>query len=131
MYDYNKKDYRIRDSMLNRTTSLDDGNRYDILYFDGLKAETLEKLIEMGFADPQDSQNNAPNIATILEFLKRNPSFTAHGYAVTPHRSDYRISLEGVEANFADDSEVAEFIELFRHADDFKSAADYQYAWFD
>ena len=87
MYDYNKKDYKVRDSMLNRTTSLDDGSRYDIFYFDGLKAETLEKLIEMGFADPQDSQNNAPNIGTILEFLKRNPSFTAHGYAVTaPHR---------------------------------------------
>ena len=34
MYDYNKKDYKVRDSMLNRTTSLDDGNRYDILYFD-------------------------------------------------------------------------------------------------
>ena len=131
MYDYNKKDYKIRDSMLDRTTSLNDGGRYDIFWFEGLKAETLEKLIQMGFADPQDAQNDAPDIGTILAFLKRNPSFTAHGYAVTPHRTDYRISLEGVEANFADKSEVIDFVDLFRRADDFRISDDYQYAWFD
>ncbi len=129
-YKYNM-DYKTRDEMLKLEYHGGNSENYDVAYFDGVTAETLEKLVNMGYADPEEYQNSSPTIGEILKFMKENPSFTAHGYVVTPHRDDYRVSIEGVQGNSEDECEIFNFINLFRHADDFNFGSGYQYAWYD
>lgn len=128
-FEYNKH-YKFRDSMLNDVYG-DKQGTYDIFRFDGVTAETLQKLVDLKYADPDERQNEAPSIGEILEFLEENPDFTANGYAVTVRRDDYRISIEGVEGNSRDFDQISRFMNMFRFADEFESGVGYQRAWFD
>lgn len=103
-----------------------------IFSFRNLSAMKCRELLEKGFADPEDCQNSAPSFLEITEFLERNPNFTGHGYAVSPDRNDYRVTIEGVEAHGPlSNSEKNEFVDLFRQADDFTLKDDVAFAWFD
>lgn len=104
---------------------------YDVMRFDGLTLSQLEKLIEGNFIDLTESQNYAPSIGEIYDFMKKYPEYTAHGYTVHKYRNDYRVSLEGVEKGKPADSleEMKDFAELFKYADDFNAAE--MYCWFD
>lgn len=103
-------------------------------YFEGMPAEVLKQLVDLQFADPEERQNNAPDIADMLLFLEDNPKFTAHGYTVPIGRKDYRISVEGVECKERLSSEeIEKFVNTFREADDFvcNSSEPKFLAWFD
>ena len=126
-FEFNK-DYKLRDKMLNIDESTECGGTWR---FEGCTAETLESLIDLGFADPDEYQNSAPTIGEILEFLKENPNYTAHGYVVSIDRDDYRTSVEGVEGHEYDAEQIANFVTMFRFADEFEVSEDYQRAWFD
>lgn len=122
------KDYKARDAIVGVT---EDDYRGGVAHFEGLTVESLTKLVEMDFADPDEQQNSAPTIAEILDFMLRNPRFTAHGYVVDPRRADVRVSLEGVALNEKPtDKERDDFVSTFRHADDFSFKTNC-YAWFD
>lgn len=129
-FEYNK-DWKVRDNMLNVSPEVSRNGRYDILRFDNMPADILQKMVDLRFADPDERQNDSPSIGEILEFLKENPNFTAFGYAVTVERPDYRISIEGVESSDYDPRQIANFVDLFRFADEFEVSKDYQRAWFD
>ena len=128
-FKYNQ-DWELRDSMLNDVYGDKKGD-YDIFRFNGVTAETLQKLVDLKFADPYERQNESPTIAEFLDFLNGNPDFTAHGYAVNVQRDDYRVSIEGVRANSHDEQQILRFIQMFRMADEFEIENGYQYAWFD
>lgn len=107
-------------------------NEYDILKYYGLTAEALDTLIEEHFADENERQNSAPTIGTIRKFLHAHPSFTAHGYIVTPNREDYRVSIEGVESDKSTPEEIKAFTKIFHRADDFVIGGDGScYCWYD
>jgi len=127
------KNSKLRDSMLPNPQFKygGDASDYSLFSFDNLGSAKLEALIELGFADPEDNQNDSPTIGEILKFLKANPSFTAHGYAVTPERDDYRISIEGVEGHTGDEQQISEFIKMFGDANEFSAKRGKQYAWYD
>lgn len=127
-FEYNQ-DWELRDSML-RPAYAKEAN-YHNFRFENMSADTLQKMVDLHFADPDEQQNEAPPIGEILEFLKENPDFTAHGYAVTVRRDDYRISLEGVEGNSRDFDQISRFMNMFRFADEFETGIGYQRAWFD
>ena len=129
-FKYNQ-DWKLRDSMLNDVYGERKGGDYDVYRFDGVTAETLQKLVDLKFADPNEQQNEAPTIEQFLEFLNDNPDFTAHGYAVTIKRDDYRISIEGVVGKAYDFDQIGRFVETFRFADDFQIRQGFQYAWYD
>ena len=99
--------------------------------FDNLDVETLGKLLEMNFADPEERQNLAPSIQEIYEFMRKYPKYKAHGYAVSDEREDYRISIEGVEKGEPHESidEFQDYMNVFRFSDTF----DYHtmFCWFD
>jgi hypothetical protein len=65
----------------------------------------LEQLISNKFIDPEDQQNNSPRVKDIYNFMKNNPQVYAYGYAVSPKRKDYRVSIEGLVVNKKDVSE--------------------------
>lgn len=110
----------------NRRNEIMDGLLGDsyggIQRFSGLTAEKLSLLVKEKFADPTETQNNSPTISDFLNFLKKNPGFTAHGYVVLPEREDYRVSIEGVEWSGTESlspKSMQEFVDMFRDADEF------------
>ena len=122
------------------------GRVYDITnytggvsYFKGLSAAKLHLLMDLGFADPEDRQNNCPTIKKVYKFLQKMEDmgcsgWTAHGYAVAGYRDDYRISIEGVA--FERDFPMTEperhlFEVVFGDADEFECGDFRARAWFD
>ena len=104
----------------------------DITHFKGLALANLEKLLAEKFADPEEQQNDCPPISEIFEFMQRNPDFTAHGYAVSIKRQDYRVSVEGVELDRPPTrDEIVDFVKTFRFADDLDVEDNRLHCWFD
>ena len=125
-------DQTTRDSILfSETPSFGGG----IGRFFGLSLENLEKLINQNFIELDDCQNDAPSVNEIYMFMKMYPTVTAHGYAVTKERSDYRVSLEGVECTdpgtICDPNFMRDFTNTFRHADEFSLTSEIASCWYD
>ena len=100
--------------------------------FSDLDYNGLNELFRLGVIDPEDRQNDAPETSEFLEFLRSNPGFTVHGYAVSPERDDYRVSLEGV--NLDGDytfKELRDFVMMFRFADEFSIDKGGLHCWYD
>jgi hypothetical protein len=91
--------------------------------------EQLEALLHENLIDPDEQQNDSPTVKDFLEFLKRNPSFYAIGYIISPNRPDYRISIDGVEAKSCTKAELVNFRKIFRKADLYIEKPPH--AWYD
>ena len=130
MFDLNKN-YEERDTILFGGY---DETQYTggIRRFENLDAVHLKKLIELKFIDNNDRQNMAPSTEKIMKFISRYKGYTVHGYAVSPERDDYRISIEGVYKNKPAESyaERHEFNTLFADADELETN-EKMYCWFD
>lgn len=108
-------------------------------WFNDLHLDKLSLLIDLHYANPKDCQNYAPSIMEIKEFLQEMElrgfiGWTAHGYAVSPDRDDYRISIEGVEFRRSfpmTEEERVLFENVFGGADEFVYGDFYARAWFD
>jgi hypothetical protein len=98
--------------------------------FERLPIAVVLVLGNEGFLDPEDRQNDAPSLGEITKFMALYPEFTAHGYAVTKDRQDYRVTFEGVQGTPRSAEAVQVFTEMFRFADDFVLGNEC-YAWFD
>ena len=133
------KNYQEREMILFKRAYDEDEYAGGCCWFSGLHLDKLDFLINLNYANPRDCQGNAPSIGEIREFLEEMdlrgfPGWTARGYAVSPDRDDYRISLEGVE--FKRDFPMTEeervlFEEVFGHADEFWVEDFRARAWFD
>lgn len=101
--------------------------------FSGLTIETLEELIKNNFVNLDDKQNEAPTIQEFYEFMKKYPCVKAHGYAVDRGRSDYRVSIEGLDHAGNDISKELQldFIKLCRKADELTCTEKRLYSWWD
>ena len=101
--------------------------------FGYLNAEDLNKLLDLGLADPDEQKNElAPTTKEIAKFLNDHQNFWAHGYVVSPERDDYRVSLEGVECGSDyDTSDVQDFFSLFKYPDGVSVEETGMYCWFD
>ena len=103
-----------------------------VRHFNKLSLENLKELIENRFIELEECQNESPSTEEILHFMEKYPDYTTHGYAVSPLREDYRVTLEGVEKDIPAESkeELEDFTKLFRLADEF-IIDSYMYCWFD
>jgi len=104
-----------------------------IAHFEHLGIWDLEELIKNNFIDLEDSQNNSPTAKEFYEFIKNN-GFTGdfHGYVVDKSRSDYRVTIEGIEVNSEIEIDtLIQFSNLFRDADEFICIANHLYCWYD
>lgn len=105
---------------------------YDCCHFEGLTYETYEKLLSLGFVNPDEAQNDAPTFGEMAEFCKEHKAFTMHGYVITPERTDCCITCEGVESKImATREDIIDFVDMFRYADEFTISDEGCYAWFD
>lgn len=99
--------------------------------FDDITLEVLETLVEKNFIDLDECQNDSPTTEEFLEYMKDHEQFVAFGYAISPDRGDYRITLEGIRSDvcFDDIDEMIDFTNRFRYADEFDVKPPY--AWWD
>ena len=121
-------DYNKRDKIL----GIDNYNYSCGIYRMTFDTEKVDQLLELGFIDPDGRQNDSPRAQTMVDFVHDNPKFKLHGYVVSGVRSDARISFEGVVAQEPlTDKERADFLYVFRRADDLQMIENYTMAWYD
>lgn len=118
------KDYKTRDQIIrDNSASFDTTSIGGIKQFKRLKPMALIKLVDQGFADSEDYQNESPTIKEFLEFAQNHPELkpTFSGYAVDVNRKDYRVSIDQIvlENPFIDTRNgLMDLIELVKNADD-------------
>jgi hypothetical protein len=99
--------------------------------FKGLSLRALERLTRLGVAS-EGPWNNCPGNAAFLGFMRKHPSWTAHGYAVSPDRGDVRLTIEGLEKEGrVGTREGKAFREAFGRADEFEVGKRYARCWYD
>jgi hypothetical protein len=100
--------------------------------FRGMTLETLKKLFDEEFIEGKDHQNSAPTASEMLKFMESHPGFTAHGYAISHLRDDYRVTIEGLEyvGEYSKET-LADFNRFAHRADVFTVSAIRLYFWFD
>lgn len=105
-----------------------------IRWFDELTLEQIDKLDKLGVLDMYETQNNIPTIGEIIDFLRERKSdgWYVHGYCVSPERSDFRVTFEGVGKKTPPSQEdMTDFTRMFRDADDFDADSEGLYCWYD
>ena len=110
--------------------------------FDDLTIENLQELSGKKFIDEEDRQNEGPMVKKILSItskIKENDSSAKiffHGYAVSPDRDDYRVSIDAItvsteNCNIIEDEIYAPLREMCSNADDLDIDENELYAWWD
>lgn len=130
LHDFNKN-YERRDEILNIDVDWDNNNG-GIERFENIDVKVLETLLLEKFIDPSDRQNESPSVKEFYDFMCKYPQVLAFGYAVSPNRDDYRISIEGiyVPQNKVTTKLKEEFRELSKNADEVYYDGEL-YAWWD
>jgi len=128
------RDVARRDALLGITGQHASGG---IIRYEELDGARLATLIDEGFADPECTQNESPTIAEFLSFLREYPEARVYGYAVSPERSDYRVSIEGATVDLGQVAPSraaalrAAFARLGETADEKETYGDALHCWWD
>ena len=128
-------DYQKRDSIIFGNNNPQYGG--GVAYFEKLSVQKLRLLVDENLADPEDYQNESPLIKEFLEFGEKYPNYvTYRGYVVEHERSDYRVSIDGIDISYENNeptSLINDFTKLFKGADEFIVEKDfkYLYCWYD
>lgn len=100
--------------------------------------ETIQELLDKDFIDPEGCQNCSPSVKEFMEIAKtEGVEAEFGGYAVSPHREDYRVTITDITVEFdaANTALLIEMIGHLRYADDFSmDLCDGKwriYAWWD
>jgi hypothetical protein len=125
------EDFAVRNKILFGKKNDDDwmgGTKH----FENMSVNTLAKLLENNFIDPDDTQNSSPTVEEFFEFMKQYPKMKAHGYAVSHERPDYRISIEGLslEGKYTKKM-LLDFVHFARQSDEFTADENGLYCWWD
>jgi len=92
----------------------------------------LKELFDNNFIEPLSRHNDAPENEEILGFMEAYPDFKAGGYAVSPERHDYRVSIDRIVLDRKPTpDEMIEFTQMCRYADEFQCDLTGCFAWFD
>lgn len=132
-FEYND-DYKTRDRLIFGKDMDYRGKKHGETYsFKDMDATLLKTLIAEKFIRPDETQNNSPMTSEILEMIENVPQVRAHGYVVSPHRRDYRMTLEGIEAIGVSLDDMEYLILACRCADEFRLNLKDGYirAWWD
>ena len=128
-FSYNRDD-KFRQRIMGIETNYDT----EVVQFRGMNLEKLNELVENGFIDLNERQNEAPAIREFREFLMQHSDeeISLHGYFVSPDRADYRITVEGIEACFDRMTDFADALNAtFGNADVVKICGNHFYCWYD
>ena len=129
------KDIDIRDTLIFGSFE-EEKYMGGVRHFDNLSPDTLKELVKNDFADPSDMQNDSPSLQHFLLFAEhwKQYNVTLHGYVVSIERSDYRFTIEGIDSEADEDyclDYILQFVDSFRHADDFRLNKYKSRCWYD
>jgi len=136
------QDYKTRDAIIAefpRFNKLDWINEQSIYHFE-IPLGTLDRLLDLKFADPQERQNEAPPIRSfqrLAHHLMKNHQdnikwITFGGYAISPEREDYRISIDTITIEgYFDEYLLLTLIKFGLKADELRLTKDDFRAWWD
>jgi hypothetical protein len=108
------------------------GSGGGIRRFNFIDVHILQALIESKYIDPHDNHNNSPRVEEIFEWMSKYPAVRAQGYAVSPFRKDYGVSLDtlAVPGRFVPRQLKQEFLRFCAAADEIITKPRL-YAWWD
>ena len=136
-------DFKRREEIIFARSIIWDNDLGGCEFFEDLTLDKLAQLLESGFAEPQQTQNNSPTIQEFYEFGQKSQNLGYEpffiGYVVSPDREDYRISIEGIQLSLQvetiDSRICADFISAFERfaqtADETDIGLKLLYAWWD
>lgn len=103
------------------------------LHFHNLKASDADLLIELGFLDPEECQNESPTAEKFISDCKKaNSNLTLHGYVVSPKRKNTRVTIEGIRGKVECRDDLLDLILTHRHADELEFDREGNfYCWYD
>jgi hypothetical protein len=130
MFGLNRKQWKTRDKIIFGKDYKDEP--YDVKSFKNLTLAQLEKLVDKDFVALDLTQNESPTIQEMMDFMKKHPGVTAHGYVVSHQREDYRTSLEGLSYNGTSSKQmIAAFKKFCKNADELILNSEKLYSWWD
>lgn len=107
----------------------------DFTNFANMPLSVLQRLIDLGFVNLQRCQYNFPGIQEVVAFLRRNPTFDAHGCVNFDMNATTPVIVEGVSYIPGDDltaEQIIDFATTFKGADELDvSRARGAYCWYD
>lgn len=99
---------------------------------------TIKTLMSKDFIDPDDCQNYSPSAEEFVKIAETEGVDAAFGgYAVSPNRSDYRITITDITVEFdaGNTDLLIDMIGHLRYADEFNMSINNGkcqiYAWWD
>lgn len=105
---------------------------FGLALFSYLNGETLQRLVDEGYAKPDDAQNNSPTLGAFLRLMKDHPAFTANGYAVQAERYDCRVTITGQDLRGKPSPQDLEVFKIISEGADERTIAENRlYCWWD
>ena len=134
---FNKKrfvpnlDYKLRDEILKIDFDWET-EPHNVIHFNHIDVVKIEILFLNRYLNPASAQNESPFAREFFEFMCQYPQTLAHGYAVSPLRKDYRITLEGiyVPEEKVNENLKRDFLKFCQKADELAMEGSL-YAWWD
>jgi hypothetical protein len=103
-----------------------------IALFSYMKFDTLQKLVDSGFAKLDDAQNDAPTLGEFIDFLKDHSAFLVNGYVVEAERDDCRVTITGLEfLGAATNQQIEAFTYFSEGASEIEITPERLYCWWD
>jgi hypothetical protein len=99
--------------------------------------DTILKLLELDFIDPEECQNCSPTTKEFIECTEDFKDALFNCYAISDKRDDYRITIEGLDIEVQDDEydKISYLVETFHYADEFSFEHNgdsyFLHAWWD
>ena len=115
-------------------------NGKDLYSFDDLSLENAEKLVSLGYLDPECGHNGSPTARQMIEFAKRHSdhaTVTFGGYACGENRDYQWVSIDTITVTIKGQypNIVADFANEFVNADKFNiNTGEHEtsmFAWYD
>ena len=133
-----RADHRQRDLIL-KGFFIDKEYIGGVRYFKNLPLELFELLLLENHIDHEEKHNNAPNIRDLMIFAKqmkdKGYDFYFGGYATSPSREDYRVSIDTItikyyfdNSNHLNNRVIKKF---FENADEQEEDTNYFRFWYD
>ena len=100
--------------------------------YEGLTPEALKELVDQGFADRGEAQNDAPELGSLLDYALENKSITFSGYTIGKPRNDYRVTVDKIVLSDKSDKDATiRFALRFHSADELSDHNGALSAWWD
>ena len=103
-----------------------------ISHFENLTLDKIKVLLEKDFIEGEECQNHSPSTNEFVKFVEKYPQINFIGYAVSPERDDYRVTITGLVCKIGvTEKLISEFESIFGNADEITVKKNYLRCWYD